>query len=303
MAKIPSAKEFDGLFDPVAELFTDRSLVWPPAASGYITWQGKIHPLPGPPQGGFPAPNPFAHTDLFYSFVRLGAIGEPSESRIMEWVSRHGLLTRKDESVSSATVLEDGAINQQPISVRDFRSEVSQARAMLELYAEIRRLDVRALNARIAEPRSTVDRQLAQLASNFTDDPSYQQVMDRIDIWLGSLAITPVLGAADKVLAEMISESVAGVRPRAIRGYALPMSSDEERPSQMRAAHKNYRMQQGWFYPDLRSAMYMQFYLLVTQNKPMRSCENPVCRMPFPATKSNRRFCCVSCRSNARHYR
>jgi len=303
MAKIPSAKEFDGLFDPVAELFTDRSLVWPPAASGYITWQGKIHPLPGPPQGGFPAPNPFAHTDLFYSFVRLGAIGEPSESCIMEWVSRHSLLTRKDESVSGATVLEDGAINQQPISVRDFRSEVSQARAMLEFYAEIRRLDVRALNARIAQPRSTVDGRLARLASYFTDDPSYQQVLDRIDIWLGSLAISPVLGAADKVLAEMISESVAGVRPRAIRGYALPMSSDEERPSQMRAAHKNYRMQQGWFYPDLRSAMYMQFYLLVTQNKPMRSCENPVCRMPFPATKSNRRFCCDSCRSNARHYR
>jgi len=235
MGKIPNAKEFDGLFDPVAELFRDLSLMWPPAR-GYLTWQGKIHPLPGPPKGGFPAPNPFAHTDLFYSFVRLGAIGEPSESRIMEWVSRHGLLTRKDESVSGATVLEDGAINQQPISVRDFRSEVSQARAMLELYAEIRRLDVRALNARIAQPRSMVDR---QLASNFTDDPSFQQVMDRIDIWLGSLAIRSVLGAADKVLAEMISESVAGVRPRAIRGYALPMSSDEERPSQMRAAHKN----------------------------------------------------------------
>jgi hypothetical protein len=299
MGRVPSKEEFHGLFDPVAELL-DVSLVWPPAARGYIIWQGKIHARPGPPQGGFPSPNPFAHTDLFYSFARLGASGKPSESRIMQWVSQNGLLTRKDENVSGASVLEDGAINQQPISVEDFRSEVSRARAMLELYAEIRRLDVRALNARIAQPRSAVDR---QLASYFTDDPSYQQVMDRIDIGIGSLAIRSVLGAADKVLAEMISESVAGVRPRAIRGYALPMSSDEERPSQMRAAHKNYRMQQGWFYPDLRSAMYMQFYLLVTQNKPMRSCENPVCRMPFPATKSNRRFCCDSCRSNARRYR
>jgi hypothetical protein len=299
MGRVPSKEEFHGLFDPVAELL-DVSLVWPPAARGYIIWQGKIHARPGPPQGGFPSPNPFAHTDLFYSFARLGASGKPSESRIMQWVSQNGLLTRKDENVSGASVLEDGAINQQPISVEDFRSEVSRARAMLELYAEIRRLEVRALNARIAQPRSAVDR---QLASYFTDDPSYQQVMDRIDIGIGSLAIRSVLGAADKVLAEMISESVAGVRPRAIRGYALPMSSDEERPSQMRAAHKNYRMQQGWFYPDLRSAMYMQFYLLVTQNKPMRSCENPVCRMPFPATKSNRRFCCDSCRSNARRYR
>jgi hypothetical protein len=62
-------------------------------------------------------------------------------------------------------------------------------------------------------------------------------------------------------------------------------------------------MQQGWYYPDLRSAMYMQLYLLATQEKPMRSCENPVCKMPFPATKKNRRFCSDTCRSNARRYR
>src|SRR5215204_7435123 len=202
MVRVPSKEEFHGLFDPEAEHFRDMSLVWSPAARGYMTWQGKIRARPGPPQGGFPSPNPFAHTDLFYSFARLGASGEPSESRIMEWVSQNGLLTRKDESVSGASVLGDGAVNQQPISVEDFRSEVSQARAMLEFYAEIRRLDVRALNARIAQPRSTVDGRLARLASYFTDDPSYQQVLDRIDIWLGSLAISPVLGAADKVLAE-----------------------------------------------------------------------------------------------------
>jgi hypothetical protein len=218
----------------------------------------------------------------------------------MEWVSQNGLLTRKDESVSGATVLGDGAVNQQPINVEDFRSEVSRARAMLELYAEIRRLEVRALNARITQPRSAVDR---QLASYFSDNPSFHQVMDRLDIWLFSLAIRSVLGAADKVLAELISESIAGVRPKAIRGYALPMAPDEERPSHMRAAAKNYRMQQGWYYPDLRSAMYMQLYLLVTQNEPMRVCDNPPCRMPFPATRQNRRFCCDTCRSNARHYR
>jgi|SRR5829696_2204731 len=213
MVRVPSKEEFHGLFDPEAEHFRDMSLVWSPAARGYTIWQGKIRARPGPPQGGFPSPNPFAHTDLFYSFARLGASGEPSESRIMEWVSQNGLLTRKDESVSGASVLGDGAVNQQPISVEDFRSEVSRARAMLELYAEIRRLDVRALNARIAQPRSAVDR---QLASYFSENPSFQQVMDRLDIWLFSLAIRSVLGAADKVLAELMSESIAGVCPRAI---------------------------------------------------------------------------------------
>jgi hypothetical protein len=300
MGKAPSAKEFDSLFDPQEELFRD-ALVWPPAPD-YTIWRGKIYPSPGPPRNGFPPPNPFANTDLFYSFARLGARGDPSESRIIEWVSQHGLLTRKNESVRGTAVLADGAVNQQPINLRDFRAEVSRARAMLELYTEIRRGDVRALYTRIAEPRSAIDSRLASYFPDNPEDRSFQQVMYYIDAYF-SLAKRLVLGVADKILAEMISESVAGVRPRAIRGFALPMVSDEELRSLRRAPTKNYRMQQGWYYPDLRSAMYMQLYLLVTREKPMRSCENPVCQMPFPATRKNRRFCCDTCRSNARRYR
>jgi predicted nucleic acid-binding Zn ribbon protein len=53
----------------------------------------------------------------------------------------------------------------------------------------------------------------------------------------------------------------------------------------------------------LLSAIYLQFYLLVTDNKPMRHCENPACGMPIPITRKDKRFCNASCRSNARHYR
>jgi hypothetical protein len=299
MGKTPGKDEFNSLFDPEEEFFRG-SLEWPPAPD-YIIWQGKIYPSPGRPQWRFPPPNPFARTDLFYSFARLGANGKPSESRIKEWVSQNGLLTRKDENLSGAAVLEDGTVNQRPISVEDFRSEVSRARGMLELYAEIRRQDISAIDARIAQPRSAVDKELAPY---FSSDRSWRHRIDFIEAHTG-LALYPELGLADKVLAEMVSQSVTHVRPRATKGFELPITAitDEEHRSHILAAHKNYRLQQAWYYPDLRSAIYMQFYMLVTQNRPMRPCENPVCKMPFPVTKKNRRFCCPTCRSNARRYR
>jgi hypothetical protein len=55
--------------------------------------------------------------------------------------------------------------------------------------------------------------------------------------------------------------------------------------------------------PDLLSAVYLQFYLMVTDNKPLRRCENPACGLPFPAKPKHKRFCNASCRSNARNYR
>ena len=55
--------------------------------------------------------------------------------------------------------------------------------------------------------------------------------------------------------------------------------------------------------PDLLSAVYLQFYLMVTDNKLLRRCENPACGLPFPAKPKHKRFCNASCRSNARNYR
>jgi hypothetical protein len=58
-----------------------------------------------------------------------------------------------------------------------------------------------------------------------------------------------------------------------------------------------------WRCPSLISAIYMQFCLLLMENKPMRLCENPACGMPFQVTRKDKRFCNNTCRSNARHYR
>jgi hypothetical protein len=64
-----------------------------------------------------------------------------------------------------------------------------------------------------------------------------------------------------------------------------------------------YRPTQSWECPDLISAVYLQFYLMMTNNLAMRRCENPGCGLPIPVTRKNRRFCNPTCRSNMRHYR
>jgi len=65
----------------------------------------------------------------------------------------------------------------------------------------------------------------------------------------------------------------------------------------------SFRPTRSWFCPELLSSIYLQFYLFVTDHRPMRRCENPACRIPFPLTRKNKRFCSDTCRSNARHYK
>ena len=66
---------------------------------------------------------------------------------------------------------------------------------------------------------------------------------------------------------------------------------------------KGYKPTQAWYCPDLLSAIWLQLYLAMTGASPMKVCENPACRTPFPSTRKNKRFCTDTCRSNARHYR
>jgi hypothetical protein len=57
-------------------------------------------------------------------------------------------------------------------------------------------------------------------------------------------------------------------------------------------------------FPDLPSAIYLQFYCLITKNKAPRFCENPACGGLFFPTRSNQRHCPGdACRSNARYHR
>ncbi len=91
---------------------------------------------------------------------------------------------------------------------------------------------------------------------------------------------------------QALGECVRNVRP----GFG------ERRNPKLRRT-TDYVPPRSWECPDLLSAIYLQFYLFVTSDKPARYCENPACGMPLLVTRKNKRFCNASCRSNARHYR
>jgi hypothetical protein len=101
-----------------------------------------------------------------------------------------------------------------------------------------------------------------------------------------------LIGEVESVLLGAVAYTVRDVRFTLTR---LRMPGDEGQDPLL--ARRTMRC------PDLLSAIYLQFYLMLTNNKPMRLCENPVCRMPLPVTRKDRRFCGATCRSNARHYR
>ncbi len=59
--------------------------------------------------------------------------------------------------------------------------------------------------------------------------------------------------------------------------------------------------EQGWYCPDLLSAIHLSFYLYVTGSKRVAFCE--ACGKPLRAARSDKRYCNSTCRSNARHAR
>ena len=52
--------------------------------------------------------------------------------------------------------------------------------------------------------------------------------------------------------------------------------------------------------PDLLSAIYLQFYLLMTGALPLKICGNPNCRVAFEASRKDKKYCTAGCRSSGR---
>jgi hypothetical protein len=225
-----------------------------------------------------------ADPELFLSFARLGARGEPSNSAIKHWVSNHGLLTkRKEDQHAWATLEEDGGLNQASTPIGEFREEVRLAGQLLELYAQVRGREVEVLKARITDPQSLLDKQLAEAFEN-----SAEEWGRRVSVASSELDI---LWLCFGVLSQAVEEKLAGVR--------VGVSTGPPETFNLRSP----RLDQAWYCPDLLSALYMQLYLLITGNKAMGRCDNPSCGMPFPLTHRKKRFCNDTCRSNARYHR
>ena len=287
------------------------------AAESYRILDGLIYA--DNPQPNFSKDHSFADPDLFFSFAQLGVRGEPSEKSILRWVSKHGLLKRaneKDGALLIDTRVKSFEVNQAPITVERFRAEVLCAYQLLTLYTDVRE-NVGALEARIygtdgtkhpssywphtpstdledffASHRDVVGivrrglrfqvREGTRLkVERFPFEVSEESIVKHWDVWV-----------ALRALQHIVENRIANVRLSFDENYLNfpPLGGD-------------YRIPRSWDCPDLLSAMYLQFYLLITDVEPLRRCKNPACDMPFPATRKNKRFCNATCRSNARHYR
>ena len=287
-----------------------RILVWPLADSYRV--EGKlIVPGGGRREGSFrnqfPRPSPLKDDELATSFARLGARGNPSPKKILGWVNNYGLLTRQDEELPGDADL-DGRVNQAPMSVEDFRIEVLRVYDILSLYSEIKEKDVARIKIRIQNPRLWLDDRLAHGYDTDIEMPDgsakINEYTKAIVLSIFSTAPSPELWHADRILYEVTTESVDPVRLQAVSGFALPDNADWDNLLELRAVTpKRYSLGQSFRCSDLRGAIYLQLFLLMTANKPMRVCAHPNCPMPFPLTRRNRTYCSRSCKRGARYYR
>ena len=293
----------------VAKLVTDFSKpggmsVWP-VAEKYKILGGVIYV--DDPHYDLRYLDAFADPDLFLSFARLGARGEPSESSILRWISEHGFLRRENEKHGA---LLDTELKQASITVEEFLAEGPCARQLLNLHMDIKEENFAALRAKIYSmyemrhlssywphtPPTDLEKHFAATreANDKTregllhlknvipgpDDPKWS-TLDRFDVFIALAG-----------LQQIVKNRLTNVRLDFDQNWTRfqPLGSD-------------YTIPRSWYCPDLLSMLYLQLYLLITDFQPMRRCQNPACGLPFPATRKNKRFCNATCRSNARHYR
>jgi hypothetical protein len=297
-------EEFDDLLTPV-EQRSDTVCLWA-VAPPYVIVNDTIIPQDErQARLTFPLSNP----NLFLSFARLGAQGEPSEQRILQWVNRRGLLRGQDRlresefagAVAFGPVLKQHErIVQNPATVGDFRREVRCANQLLRLYAHVRGRDYEAIAGWFLEPlveRSSdestiVERFLARERAELEYTGELLRLRQAQTVTTRREFGEWNSGTAKSILLGSVAYTVADVR---LTLTGLRMPGDQGQESLL--ARRTMRC------PDLLSAIYLQFYLMVTDNKPMRRCENPACGMPFPATPKHKRFCNATCRSSGRYYR
>lgn len=260
---------------------------------------------------------PLEDPDLFCSFARLQARGEPSESKILSWISRYGLLTLEGDrrrgywDYPGHLEWENGAPGQATISVDAFREEVAQAHDLLTLYTEIKSRNVEAIRARAAHPRTSLD---ITLSSVFRS-PSYNYIRGKCEEENGKGEDNADFYMAHAVLIRHASVLISDVQLHLSYSEANTLvngSAYDEEELEPRykflilgnpVGDPTPALTTLWRCPSLLSAIYAQFCLMLIGNKAVKQCESPVCGLSFPAMRSNKRFCNDTCRSNARHYR
>lgn len=224
----------------------------------------------------FLAPRGLRDPELFLSFARLGGgRGEPSNRSIKQWVLKYGLPRWRGNG-------HEEAQGEAFMFLEDFKEEARCSYRLLKLYSEIKGRELDEIRARVADPQCTLDERLqAEFRSS-----DYQRVKSALRAALSwGQPVNEVKDNWDlffslRVLAEALTQKMRNVR--------LRLSADDFD-----------LVTQSWRCLDLPSAMYLQFYLLVTDHRTMNYCE--YCGSPFLLTRKDKIYCNSTCRSRARH--
>ncbi|MGH3090608.1 MAG: hypothetical protein ACRDSJ_25295, partial [Rubrobacteraceae bacterium] len=248
--------------------------------------------------GGIEGVMPLEHSDLFTSFAKLAAYGKPSEARIRRWVSRFGLPAkglewRQGEPINPDSILDGDSEASSGLSaaiknrlletvrpaghsmlVKDFRDEAQYAHDLLSAYIDVRERDVEAIKARVTSSGSRLNRQFRK---SFEADKDYWRLASDSDA-SGERPNELTVLIAQNAVGEIITDLVSAVRLRAGAAQKQGLCPTHE-------------------CSDLFSALYLQLFMLATNSKPIRYCEN--CSQPFEATRKNKKTCNDSCRSAA----
>jgi hypothetical protein len=224
-------------------------------------------------------PSPLVERDFFVSFARLGARGDPTEAKIKKWVSKYGLpevKVRRGSDDYERVQVGSQTRRQASMTVTEFKHQVQNARQFLFLYAEIARHETDKIRSRIDEPKSRLDWEVRRKFKS----PD-QRVLTATSVEGGWRMDKRALCAALPVLVENVREYVPDLRIRP------EVFLDD--------------VWQSYECPNLLSALYLQFWLMILNRLPMRYCDYEKCSTPFPCGRSDNEICSATCRSNKRY--
>jgi hypothetical protein len=266
--------------------------LWFVAKRGYDIREGKIYP-----QGaGCKPTQPLEDPDLFLSFAMLGARRGLSDESILSWVDEYGLFQRK-EADHPYPRLQDGKINQAPITVRQFKSEVRKAHEALTLLRQIRDKECDKLRKRLGYrriyyadppdgyPRKDGSSRFAKVVLDGKELPV--QVLAN-----GELSNEDTLAAAVRSLEYLVEQRMYG------SGVMLAFGTNFDHPRPLSPSTPGfpaYRPRLTPRCPDLEGALWFQFAALMEDRRPWRNCEG--CGQLFIATRPDKWVCKPACRS------
>jgi hypothetical protein len=270
--------------------------------------------------------SPLSDPELLPSFAKLGFHGSLSgrqERRIRDWVSKYGLLARAKTDRDGDTDLDGGQVNQKPMLTKEFVQEARFARDLQRLYFDIRKGNTESIKSKINNPHSAIEGELAsdarvrivaRPASRVPSEDPFAAALAfaTLNVSAGySRAPNALLWHAEMVLCRLLSQKLDGVRLRVASGFGLPEevgtrpigSVDPQQLAEARRPPARYSPIISWSCVDLRSAIYLQFLLQVTNDRPMQNCANRVCGAAFSPTRRDHKYCTKTCKQQAKYER